>query len=1142
MKRKISLRTRLYGGLACCILLVIVIGVISYDRIKSQKAEADWVNHSYQVIGTSQSVRNLLLRMQTNKMAYRSTGEASFSKLVDELNARITYTADSLILLTSDNATQNKLAKQIGHEVNNFLTFHHTVIDKTFTRQEDSLLILKEDEFFAVINKTVDQFQRHERELLSQRKEKNDYLVRVSTRVIVVNLSIVLVLVVVLCYFIHKELIGRIKAQKKLKDTIQEIEHLNNEANDKNWQLEGMVQISNKLQKYPHDLENLAQGCLTIITDYLMVPAGLFYVFNEDKQLLEVKGAVAVPQYKKKAVALGGNLAGRAALKTEVQIIEGINANFWKLESGLGSIAPDVMVYLPLYDANGVKGLIELACFSEALRGKVDFLNLITDNVARAIASCLSHMKTETLLKQIHKQKEELIGQKEILAQSNEQIKIHSEELRASEEELRVQQEELREINSELEMQNELLDEARRAIEAQKEELEKSSKYKSEFLANMSHELRTPLNSILVLAKLLEDNSSGNLTDKQKEYSHIIHKSGSDLLNLINDILDLSKIEAGKIDIFFEKLSVEAIVQDMKETFDAVSKDRTIGFSVNYDDEVPAHIVSDRKRLEQILKNLLSNAFKFTPAGGEVTLRIKKEKLKDQEMVAFHVIDTGIGIPKEKQEAVFGAFQQIDGAINRKYAGTGLGLSISTELAERLNGCIKLTSEVNEGSTFSVYLPLENIVASENPTLKHVSKQYVENEIIILSPNIKEQEAVADDRYRLVVGDKRILIIEDDQNFCTILRDFARSKGYKAIVALTGDEGIFCAKKYMPAAIILDMNLPVINGEQILRYLKNQKELQHIPIHIISSQDDPGLSKDDIVGYTIKPLVLEEMEMVFGLFDNLRADGSKKKIHIVDRENNTRTGLEEILKNYQDIELTNSSDSDTADWQETGYYDLILYYLSKPVAEVMEHLSAVRKSVKPQNGNMIIFIDYEIDKKEEMLLKKYADTLIRISPKSDQRLIDELNHFLAVGGSAKTKAVGNIAENRTHSTEFLKEKLVLIADDDMRNVFALSALLEENGAKVAVANNGQEAIEELDNNPTVAIVLMDIMMPVMDGLEAIRSIRTKEKYQKLPIIALTAKAMQGDQEKCMEAGASDYITKPLDSAKLLNLMKIWLSN
>jgi len=1112
---------------------VLAIGALSYKRIKDQIRDANRVNHSYQVINTSQAIRNILLRIETNKIAYRSTNEERFLKLVDDLQSRNTQILDSLVVLTIDNPKQNDLARQVRRDVNNFLLLNADGPDKQLLHEETIELIDKEDESFSIINQRIDLFQENERVLLAQRKAENERWGAITVQIIVFGILVLLIVVVVLCYRIHQELRGRISAQFNLQETIKQIEDLHVETREKNWQLEGVSQINNKLQEYPHEIKGLAQACMEAIAHYLQVPAAIFYVFNEDEQILEPLGAIAIPENKRKGIKLGENLAGQAAMHKDVSIVEYIPADFWNIESGFGVLPISKIIYLPLYGAQGLKGLIELGSVDSAAFDKTDFLKLIANNIARAIDSCLAHERMQTLMGQINEQKEELIAQKENLAKSHEKIKIQAEELRVSEEELRVQQEELRQINAELETQNEVLEQARHAIEIQKEELEKSSSYKSAFLANMSHELRTPLNSILVLAKLMADNATGNLNEKQKEYSKIIHKSGSDLLDLINDILDLSKIEAGKINIVLEEIAIADVVQNMHALFDEVAKDRGIHFHIERDATISEMIVSDQQRLEQVLKNLLSNAFKFTSSGGNVGVTVAKDQVNEKEMIVFHVSDTGIGIAADKQEAVFEAFQQIDGAINRKYAGTGLGLSISAELVEKLSGFIRLESELHRGSTFSVYLPLHLKKPLVDPPVYAFHTQNTVEDVV-LPAVVKEQHVITDDRHHIAEGDRSILIIEDDPNFSTVLLNFAHHRGYKVVVALAGDEGVYCAEKYTPSAIILDMNLPGLSGEKVLRYIKNHDELHHIPVHIISSQDNPGINKDDIVGYAIKPLAIEEMETVFDLFSNYRGIDSEKKILLVDRANKAGRGVYDVLKNHLDVELSTLTTIEIPQ----QLYDVVLYYVDSHSENILEQLTMLKKSIRPNIGSMIVFVDRDIDKQEEMLLKRFSDTLIHLSTKSDERLLDELNHYLSHGGEQRSKQKSIDADQ---GSQFLSGKIILVADDDMRNIFAITALMEENGAKGLVANNGEEVLEILEQTEVVDLILMDIMMPVLDGLETMTRIRQIAKFKELPIIAITAKAMIGDQEKCIQAGASDYVTKPINADKLLNLIKIWLA-
>lgn len=993
---KSSLTFRLYAGLTLCILLVLAVGFASYQTIRKQIVDSNWVNHSYKVINTSQQIRNRLLRIETNKIAYRETREEYYLKVIDSLRSGLPQLSDSLIYYTRDNPKQNRLAADIQHYIGRVLLFWDRA--NRDVAQLDSDLIREEDALFNSFNRKVDIFQSVENSILRKRTETSAYLAKITVRVIIIGLSIVFAIVIVLWYAIRKELASRLSAQKELRSTLKHLEQVNTDAEQKNWQLEGLAKINSQLQESPHDLKNLTQGILDTMRSYAQVPAAIFYVYDEDLELLTPVASYAVPGERRKTVKLGENLAGQAALRESISEVTNIPNGYWRLESGLGIMEAAKILYLPLYEAKKLKGLIELVAQTEALAFETNFLELIAANVAKALNNCMAHTKMQLLIEQVNLQNEELRTQKEDLFKSHEKIKVQAEELSASEEELRVQQEELLQLNAELETQNQALERTRQAIEAQKEALEKSSRYKSEFLANMSHELRTPLNSILVLSKLLSENPSGNLTEKQRDYSKVIHKSGSDLLELINDILDLSKIEAGKVEIVFEKVQLREVVEQMETLFREIAEERGLKFELHLEPDTPDTLVTDQRRLEQILKNLLSNAFKFTPSGGKVQLNVRLQNENEQRMLCFEVVDNGIGIPKEKQNEVFLAFQQIEGTINRKYTGTGLGLSISTELVKRLGGFITLESETDKGSTFAVFLPLK-------PTTETLN--------------------------------------------------------------------------YQP----IDVAKPEHNA-------------------------------------TLQPVYKNE---------------EKKKILIVDNAAGLGKSVDSLLTNKPDV-LIKHVLSNIAPASFSGEtYDLLIYCLDDNFKDSILQINELKNFLKDNPYAIILLIDRDISAQEEMELRTVSHTIINQSEKAEERLSDEIDQLLR----AEPASLMENQESGIYSSG-LKGKTILIADDDMRNIFSLSALLEEHGAQVVVANNGTEALEELEKDQVIALVLMDIMMPVMDGFEAITRIRKQIKFRELPIIALTAKAMLGDRERCMQAGASDYITKPVDTDQLLNLINIWL--
>jgi CheY-like chemotaxis protein/nitrogen-specific signal transduction histidine kinase len=694
----------------------------------------------------------------------------------------------------------------------------------------------------------------------------------------------------------------------------------------------------------------------------------------------------------------------------------------------------------------------------------------------------------------------------------------------------------------------------RQTLALKARELEETGKYKSEFLANMSHELRTPLNSVLILAKMLSENKASNLTGKQVEYANVIHKSGSDLLNLINDILDLSKIEAGKIDMVAENASVSGIVHDQEQLFSVVADQKGVKFITEVAESVPAVLFIAKQRIEQVIKNLLSNAFKFTPAHGTVTLSFNTQRpmsgfsneplVRARQLLVIAVTDTGIGISPDKQQVIFEAFQQADGSTSRKYGGTGLGLSISKELVKRLGGEMRLQSEDGKGSTFTVYLPLTEAQTVDKPQVS-VPEPKKDNAPLNgtmprLQNGVVEQNRLKDDRNTLQKGDKVMLIVEDDPIFAGVVQDFARNKNYKTIVALRGDEGIHYARKYKPSAIILDMQLPVVDGWSVINWLKNDESLKSIPVHVMSAADEPKLGVGSALAYIRKPVEKDDLEKAFGrISDHLQAQ--IKKVLVLSGNYLNDDSLQQFIGQRQfDLECeyvaTNAAALEKLRQQT---YDCLIVDMGGDLEKGVRELKQLRAAMPTESLPVIIYMDKDLKPADEWQLKKLSDVVIRESSQAIDRLMDELALFLYKVQEVETKELPKPLTKINDQS--LQGKKVLLVDDDMRNVFALSTLLEDQQMKVITAVDGREALELLQQNPDTDIVLMDIMMPEMDGYEAIRRIRTDLKMTHLPIIALTAKAMAGDREKTIEAGASDYITKPVDSGRLFSLMRVWLS-
>jgi CheY-like chemotaxis protein/signal transduction histidine kinase len=726
--------------------------------------------------------------------------------------------------------------------------------------------------------------------------------------------------------------------------------------------------------------------------------------------------------------------------------------------------------------------------------------------------------------------------QQEELRQLNEELEQQAQNLKQQQEELQMTNEELEEQTQSLEEKNKEVEASKNDIEQKTKQLEISSKYKSEFLANMSHELRTPLNSLLILSKDLSENRKKNLDDVQVESAEIIYKSGHDLLVLINEVLDLSKIEAGKMSINIEKIALKNFTDNLLRDFRHQAQQKGLELICKLGTDLPEFIHTDAQRLNQILKNLLSNAIKFTEKGS-VTIRIDRNT---ETTLNISVTDTGIGIPEDKQTAIFEAFQQAEGGTSRKYGGTGLGLSISRELAKLLEAEIKLSSELNQGSTFSLIIPLE--IHPEQESVSTVTVKPVlytprsENDATFLN-----YSTIEDDRNTINSDDKVVLIIEDDRNFASILLKQANKKGFKCLSAASGEDGLLLASKYKPQAIILDMGLPGIKGQQVLHELKVNPSVRHIPVHIISANDrslEP--IREGAVEYLMKPISKDGLEEAFNRIENF-VNRKIKNLLIIEDNENSRKAMK-ILIGTGDVKCFEAATGKEAlELYEQNDIDCIILDIGLPD---MSGFDLIQKLEYIKGHNMppiIVYTGKELTKEENDLLHKYAESIIIKGIKSEERLLDETALFLHRTISNLPKSKQMIINNLYDKEAIFHSKKILLVDDDMRNVFALSKILQERGMEVIKSENGKKALEMLDTHADIDLVLMDIMMPEMDGYEAMKRIRSQVKFRNLPVIALTAKAMKDDKQKCIDAGANDYITKPIDVERLLSLMRVWLS-
>ncbi len=943
----------------------------------------------------------------------------------------------------------------------------------------------------------------------------------------------------------------------------EDLAKLSKENENRTWVLSGNSELNDRIRG-EKEIKELAQNVINMLTPYLGAQIGAIYIHNGNNRL-ELVGSYAFHHRKENTniVEFGQGLVGQAALEKKPIIFSQIPDDYIKINSGLGSSVPKNIFVYPFFYEDDVKGVIEIGSVDEFTDLHKELLKMIAENIGIAFNSSESRTRLKELLEETQRQAEELESQQEELRQSNEELEEKTDLLEKSEAELRAQQEELESTNEELEEKANMLEEQKEKLEVAKmeveikaRELEITSKYKSEFLANMSHELRTPLNSILILAQLLVENKNKTLADKEIEFAHNIYNSGTELLSLINEILDLSKVEAGKIELEIDELDFDIFIQSLNSMFSELARKKSIDFKIDFDrNKKWEKIFTDKLRVEQIVRNLLSNAFKFTDKGGEVDVvfdmvkpgrGLKNEKIKRYDKVlSIAIKDTGIGISKEKQSQVFEAFQQADGSTKRKYGGTGLGLSISRELAYALGGEIHLQSEEGEGSVFTLFLPLKFDESGIQVAEKNVEVKIPKKEAQAMRTPVEESVEelkwdIEDDRYLIRENDKVVLILEDDDNFAKMLLNFVRERNYKGIVAYYGNSGLSLARHYKPDAIILDMKLPVMDGSEVLKHLKNDPELRHIPVQIISGYDKRKESLDlGAFDFLRKPIDIKELQSVFDRIEEF-VTRSLKKLLIVEDNKEQNKAIKELIGNEDVDSFSAYSGKDALELVRKDKFDCIIIDLGLPDMTGFELLEAMQKEQDIKQTPVIVYTGKDLTRQEVAKLDKLANTVVLKTAESTERLLDETMLFLHRVESNLSKEKQDIIRKLHRTDEVLRSRKVLIVDDDMRNIFSLTNVLEGEDMKCITAENGLEAIQVLKKNPDVDIVLMDIMMPGMDGYEATREIRKLEKFYKLPIIALTAKAMKGDHEKCLQVGMSDYVAKPVNINKLLSLMRVWL--
>jgi CheY-like chemotaxis protein/signal transduction histidine kinase/HAMP domain-containing protein len=907
---------------------------------------------------------------------------------------------------------------------------------------------------------------------------------------------------------------------------------------EQDWLKTNLAKFSRMMQGQ-RELFTVAQTLLSELVPLVNAHQGVMYIMDPEgadpclKQLAGYADNHAGSDPRR--YRIGQGLVGQCAVEKQRLMLSDIPSESIHISAGLISARPRNVIVLPVLFEGQVKAVIELASLTDFTASHLAFLEQLTGSIGIVLNTIEATMRTEGLLKQSQELAGELQAQQKELQQTNDELAQKARLLAAQ--------------NAEVERKNQEIEQARRAVEEKAAELALTSRYKSEFLANMSHELRTPLNSILILGQQLAENSEGNLTNRQVEFAQTIHGAGTDLLNLISDILDLSKIESGTVTVECEELPFSQLRDLVQRNFGHVAEARKLTFNNDFDMSlVSSQITTDPKRLLQVLKNLLSNAFKFTDQGG-VRLEVAPAPSgwspdhpvlsKAESVVRFTVTDSGIGIPPEKQRIIFEAFQQADAGTSRKYGGTGLGLAISRELASLLGGEIKLSSMPGVGSTFTLYLPIKYAgpASGKAATPASAESSSAFQPIVLPAPRIEE---IADDREHLQPGDPVLLIAEDDPHYARTLLALARDHGFKAIVAMRGADALTLARKYRPTAVSLDIFLPDMLGWTVLSQLKQDPATRHIPVQICTVEEERqhGLERGAFA-YLNKPLTTDSIEAAFDRIKRF-AEPRKRQLLVVEDDPAERMSIQELIA-HDDVNITGvGTGQEALAAMHEREYDCVVLDLRLPDMSGFELLTEVQKEPNLRDVPIVVFTGRELTQEEETLLRKMAKSIVLKGVQSPERLLDETSLFLHRVVADLPPSKQRMLESLNQSDEALVGKKVLVVDDDVRNIFALTSLLERHRMQTVAAGSGEEAIEAVNEASDVSLVLMDIMMPEMDGYETMRRIRQDPKFRRLPIIALTAKAMKGDREKCLEAGASDYIAKPVNTDQLLSLLRIWL--
>jgi signal transduction histidine kinase/CheY-like chemotaxis protein len=1119
-----------------------------------------WVEHSERVIGQANELRTLTVDMESGMRGYLLTGEEAFLAPYRLARPKVATSIDSLAELVDQNSEQIDRLKNIraqhqqwDRNAQEMIAARRTGGDyPSMTRSGRA----KVD--FDELRRQFDELLQVERRV---RDERTSEARSVTYFTVAGFLVLSLVISGLLAWFGRRDLL---RLSSNYSKTLHEQgEHADKLAHQA-WLRSGQSQLAEQgIGQLA--LPALSTTLLRFLARYLDVAVGALYVREADGTLRRaaVYGFSREDEERGQVLAAEEGIAGQAVSTRRIVHMKDLPPGYIKVSSALGEGAPLELVVLPIDSDGQVNGVVELGFLRPVGEREMDYLKLVAGNIGNAVETTQARQRLAEVLTETQQLNEELQVQQEELRAANEELEEQSRVLEQSQVNLENQKAELEQTNDRLAEQAVLLDqrnaalaEAREQLEERARDLEKASQYKSQFLANMSHELRTPLNSALILAKLLADNEAGNLNEEQVRFAGTIYSSGNDLLNLINDILDISKVEAGKLELAPEELPLQRVLDNLAQVFEPLARQKDLDFVIDVEPGVPETIYTDAQRLEQIMKNLLSNALKFTDEG-KVLLRVSAAA---SGQLSFVVQDTGIGISPEQQEAIFSAFQQADGTASRRYGGTGLGLSISRDLATLLGGAISVKSTPGQGSVFTLTLPVQwaappapdaaEGAAASGPAASAGSAAAASTPAARFPAGAAAADAAAeapaiprpfeDDRGRLPPPDRVVLVIEDEPSFARILFDLAHERDYRCLVAFNAEEGLQLAEEQQPAAILLDIRLPDRSGLSVLQLLKDNPKTRHIPVHVVSAAEHGEAAMHlGAIGYAKKPATREQLKEVFARLEQ-KFTQKVKRILLVEDDDRQRDSVVQLISDA-DIEIQAVANGEEAlKLLHANIYDCMIIDLKLPDMQGKELLERMSQEGIASFPPVIVYTGRSLTREEEADLQKYSRSIIIKGARSPERLLDEVTLFLhKVESELSSERQGMLKAVRSRDRVF-EGRRVLLVDDDVRNIFALTSALEQKGAIVEIGRNGFEALEKLNAVPDIDLVLMDVMMPGMDGLEATRRMRADQRFSHLPVIAITAKAMKDDQEQCLAAGASDYLAKPIDLSRLYSLLRVWM--